>query len=91
MTLKQANVIFTKKYPNGEIFSHNFGAGYSDNTMKNKVALVFEKGKKVYIYNGSYEKVLSKLGFTIPKTEKQLECEKQIENFDKSLFDFDFE
>lgn len=95
MKLNKANEIFRTKYPTGEIFSHNYGCGYSDATMKNKVALCFSENSKVYTYSGSYEKVLTKLGFDVPKSQKQIEYEKHNQEVERQIqegiFDFDDE
>ena len=82
MTVKEANALFQTKYPEGEFFGSHFGSHFAldDNgRMYGKCALCFEKGGKVYTYSGTYEKVLARLGFTVPSLEAKRAERKALE------------
>lgn len=85
MTVKEANALFQTKYPEGEFFGSHFGSHFAldDNgRMYGKCALCFNKSGKVYVYTGTYEKVLARLGFTVPSLEAKRAEQKAI---DKAL------
>ena len=82
MTVKEANALFQTKYPEGEFFGSHFGANFALNDngrMYGKCALCFKKGGKVYTYSGTYEKVLARLGFTVPSFEAKTAEQKAID------------
>ena len=79
MTLAQANSIFQKKYPTGEIFAHGFGEGLAESTQKKHTCLCFKEGGKVYSYNDSYENVLYRLGLYIKPVNRWWDDGEELE------------
>lgn len=68
MTFAQYQEIFKTKYPDGRTWMHNEVCGDVAH-YKQKVAVEFVPGGKVFFYSGAYEDVLCKVGVpTISKS-----------------------
>ena len=69
MTFKKFETLFKGKYPDGTVDPHDvFEHGVPGHVQK--VAVVFEKGGKVYQYRGAYEDILCRVGIPVISKER---------------------
>ena len=79
MTFKKFESLFKGKYPDGTVDPHDvFEHGVPGRVQK--VAVVFEKGGKVYKYRGAYEDILCKVGIPVISKERFAQLEIRLEH-----------
>ena len=74
MTFKRFEEIFKSRYPDGTVYMHDeFSHGASG--TRQKIAVIFAPGGKVYMYRGAYEDVLCRIGINTISKERLAELE----------------
>lgn len=80
MTFAKFQKIFADKYPEGRVWMHN-EVCRDQSHYKQKVAVEFQPGGKLYFYAGAYEDVLCKVGINCISKERFAELEQRLEQW----------
>lgn len=82
MTFAKYESIFRTKYPNGRTWMHN-DVCRDEPRYKQKVAVEFQPGGRLYFYSGAYEDVLCKIGINCISKERFAEVEARLARLKK--------